>query len=402
MEKFEKQAIAYTSTCHGLIHILELTYGAVLIGIAQEFGVGLFVLGILANIFGFAFGAMSLPTGYLADRVSERRLLMVCCLGMAASSIVIGLAPNVNVLGAGLAALGLALGIYHPTGAAFIARVATRRGLGFAYMGMGGSIGVASGPILAGIIASLWGWRASYFIFAIPAIFLAVVSFFFARIKMPLRQQPIAESGTEKISLRPIILPLALIFCIQILNGFIYRGIITFLPLYLSERIHFTFLNLNSMLIAGSFTTIVLAFGVGGQFLGGYLSERVRRESLALVIALMVVPLLVAMASSEGLSLLGAAITFAFFHFMGQPIYNCLVADYCPPGWRGRIFGISFFCVFGIGSFSAGLLGYVADQLGTSWVFMVSAGFGLLVLTCVIFLLVRALRVSRYGRLSVR
>ena len=402
MEKFEKQAIAYTSACHGLIHILELTYGAVLIGIAQEFGVGLFVLGILANIFGFAFGAMSLPTGYLADRVSERRLLMVCCLGMAVSSIVIGLAPNVNVLGAGLAALGLALGIYHPAGAAFIARVATHRGLGFGYLGMGGSIGVASGPILAGIIASFWGWRASYFIFAIPAIFLAVVSFFFARIKMPLTQQPTVESGTQKISLRPIILPLALIFCIQILNGFIYRGIITFLPLYLSERIHFTFLNLNSMLIAGSFTTIVLAFGVGGQFLGGYLSERVRRESLAFVIALMVAPLLVAMASSEGLSLMGAAITFAFFYFMGQPIYNCLVADYCPPGWRGRIFGISFFCVFGIGSFSTGLLGYVADQLGISWVFMVSAGFGLLALMCAIFLLVRALKVSRHDRLSVR
>jgi len=78
VKKFEKQAITYTAACHGLVHILELTYGAVLIGIAQEFGASLFALGTLANIMGFAFGIMALPVGLLADRISERRLLMLC------------------------------------------------------------------------------------------------------------------------------------------------------------------------------------------------------------------------------------------------------------------------------------------------------------------------------------
>ena len=154
---------------------------------------------------------------------------------------------------------------------------------------------------------------------------------------------------------------------------------------------------MDSLLIAGSFTTIALIFGVGGQFLGGYLAERRCHESLALIIILIVTPLLAAIASSSGLPLLGAAIAFAFFHFMGQPVYNCLVADYCPAGWRGRMFGISFFCVFGFGSFSAPLLGYIADQFGTSWVFMVSAGFSMLAFICVVSLLVRAMGVSRHS-----
>jgi len=395
--KLEQKAIAYTSACHGLVHVLELTYGAVLIGIAQEFGASLLVLGVLANVFGFAFGVTALPSGYLADRVSERHLLMVCCLGMAIASIAMGLSPNIYVLGVALLVLGLALGIYHPTGAAFITRITTHRGLGFGYLGIGGSIGVAAGPILAGAIASFWGWRASYFVFAVPALFLAFMFYLFARIEIPTFKQPTAESGAENVSLRPVLLPLILIFCIQVLNGFIYRGIVTFLPLYFSERIQFTFLNMDSLLIAGSFTTIALIFGVGGQFLGGYLAERRRRESLALIITLIVTPLLVAMASSSGLPLLGAAITFAFFSFMGQPVYNCLIADYCPPSWRGRMFGISFFCNFGIGSFSAPLLGYIADQFGTSWVFMVSAGFSMLAFICVVSLLVRAMGVSRHS-----
>lgn len=327
MQKFEKRAIVYTSACHGMVHIFELTYGTVLIGISQEFGASLLVLGVLANVFGFAFGATALPSGYLADRMNEKHLLIICCLGMAISSIAVGLAPNIYVLGVALMVLGLAMGIYHPTGTAFIARVVAQRGLGFGYIGVGGSIGIASGPILAGIIASVWGWRASYFIFAIPAILLAAVIFFSIRTEMPITRHSVTELPSKRVSLRPFIIPLALIFGAQILNGFIYRGVLTFLPLYFSQRLHFTFLNMDAVLIGGSFTTIALAFGIGGQLLGGYLSERKRRERLAVVLAIVVIPLLLVTANSEGLVLMGAAIIFAFFYFMGQPIYNCLVAD---------------------------------------------------------------------------
>lgn len=170
LQKFEKQVVGYTSVCHGLVHVLELTYGAVLIGIAQEFGASLFVLGILANVMGFTFGAMSLPTGFLADRMSERNLLIFCCLGMGVSSVVIGLSPNIYVLGIGLLALGLALGIYHPTATTFISRAVAQRNLGFGYQGIGGNIGIALGPILAGNIAAFLGWRAAYLIFAAPTL----------------------------------------------------------------------------------------------------------------------------------------------------------------------------------------------------------------------------------------
>jgi len=394
MERFEKQAIAYTSACHGMVHVLELTYGVVLVSIAQEFGTSLFVLGVLANVLGFALGATALPAGFIADRIGERRLLILCCLVMGVASIAVGLSLNIYMLGTALAVLGLALGLYHPTGAAFVARVASQRGLAFGYVGIGGNIGQALGPLLAGIIASFLGWRAAYFVFAVPAFFLAAMFFLSLRTETHFTKQSTPEVGAERPSLRPVILPLVFIFGAQTLNGFIYRGAVTFLPLYLSQRIHLAFLNLDSVLIAGSFTAIALGFGVGGQFFGGYLSERRRHEGLALAIVLLVIPLLVAVGNSEGLVLLTAASAFAFFHFMGQPIFNCLVADYSPAEWRGRIFGLYYFCAFGLGSFSASILGYVADRLGINWVFMVAAGFGLLSLIFTIFLLVRALKVS--------
>lgn len=398
MERLEKQIIAYTSACHGLVHVLEVTYGVVLVSIAQEFGVSLFILGVLANISGLAFGATAVPAGFLTDRIGERRLLIFCCLGMGAASIAVGLSPGIYWLGTALMVLGLALGIYHPTGAAFIARVAVQRGLAFGYLGTGGNIGLASGPLLAAIIASFWGWRVAYLMFALPALLLAAMFFFSTRTETRFTEQPAAEINGGKLSLTAVMLPLGIIFVAQVLNGFIYRGTVTFLPIYLSQRVQFTFLNLDSVFIAGSFTTIALIFGVVGQFIGGHLLERRRHESLALAIVLAVIPLLMVVGNSGGLVLIIAASAFAFFQFMGQPIYNCLIADYSPAEWWGRVYGVSFFCAFGLGSFSASILGYVADQLGTNWVFIVAAGFGLLVLVCAAALLVRALRVARYGK----
>ena len=395
MKGFEKKAIAYTSACHGMVHILELAYGVVLVSVAQEFGAGLFVLGVLANVLGFTYGAMALPVGFLADRMSERRLLIFCCLGMGIASIAIGFSPNIYALGGFLAVLGLVLGIYHPTASAFISRVVAKRGLAFGYLGVGGNIGIAIGPLLAGIIASFMGWRWVYFIFAIPAFFLVAMLFFSARGEANFAQQPVNEVSIEKPSLRPIILPLALIFFIQVMAGFIYRGMITFLPLYLSQRIQLAFLNTDSVLIAGAFTTIALIFGIGGQFLGGHLMERRRHENLVVFAFLVTVPTLLVMGNSEGLLLMIAASAFAFFYFMGQPILNCLVADYSPSEWRGRIYGAYFFSNFAIGSFSASMLGYVADKFATNWIFMAAAGFGLLALIGAVFLMLWAWKVSK-------
>ena len=398
MKKVEKQVVTYTSICHALTHISELTYGVVLIGIAQEFGVGLFLLGVLANITGFAFGIASLPSGFLADRVGERRLLMIFCLSSGVASIIVGLSSNIYVLGVALAILGLALGIYHPVGSAFIARATKHRGMAFGYIGVSGNLGVALGPILAGIIASTLGWRAPYLIFAIPAFLTAGFLYSFNRTEIPSVPKATTGVDTEKTSSRLIILPLVLIFIASAMNGFVYRGLITFLPLYLSQRLHFTFFNLDSMALAGSFTTIALIFGVLGQFLGGYLSDRRRREVLALIVTVASAPLLLLMGRSEGLILMLAAIAFAFFYFMGQPIYNNLIADYSPAGWLGRSYGISFFCTFGIGSFSATFLGYTAERLGISSVFVVMAGITLVTLVCVVLLLVRALTVSKHSK----
>lgn len=393
MKFFEKRAIVYTAGCHGLIHVLELSYGALLVHIANEFGASLFIMGILANVFGLAFGIMGFPAGLLADRFNERRLLMVCCISMGIASIVIVLSPSIYILGTGLMILGLSLGIYHPVSFAFITRVTTNRGMSFAYLGMGGNLGVAIGPLLASSIASIFSWRETYIFLAIPALILAVGFYFFSKVEIPTPKTIISEVKIHINPPRLLIVPLILVFIAATMNGFIYRGIVTFLPLYLNERINFSLFNMDSALLAGSFTTIALAFGVGGQFLGGYLSDRKSRETLVFIVSLIAVPMLLLMGSSQGVLLIVVSTIFAFFYFMGQPIYNVLLADYSPSDQRGRIFGLYFLCAFGLGSFSASILGYIAGKFGTNWVFTSSAGFGMITIVSATLLFIRALKI---------
>jgi len=77
---------------------------------------------------------------------------------------------------------------------------------------------------------------------------------------------------------------------------------------------------------------------------------------------------------------------------MSQPVFNALIADYTPDCWRGRMYGIYFFCAFGVGSFSASALGYIAESRGVGFVFLVCAVMGLFAAAFLVPLLLRAVK----------
>ncbi len=256
---------------------------------------------------------------------------------------------------------------------------------------------MALGPIIVGIIASGMGWRLAYAVFAVPCIVLGLLI-----LRLPRKIYPaIADTGTapkdtSRASLRPVLMPLVLILVSSVINGLVYRGVVTFLPSHLSLSVRSDIAGLDPIMLGGSFTTVALLFGVAGQFMGGYLSDKRRRETLALISLGVSAPALLGVWFFGGAALLGAAAAFAFFHFISQPVFNALIADYCPDYWRGRMYGLYFFCAFGVGSFSASALGYVADAQGLKAVFLVCAILSVAAAVSLVPLLVRALR--RNGR----
>jgi len=163
--------------------------------------------------------------------------------------------------------------------------------------------------------------------------------------------------------------------------GFIYAGLLNFLPRYLdSAGLGTTDLpreTLGNLLAAG-----VLLVGVVGQYAAGRIARPTTLEPLLTMILFGMAPFLFWMAVAEGPSRVVAAGLFALVHFMHQPIYNALVARYVSSARRSLGYGISNTMTFGVGSFGASFAGYAQTSLWTySSLAVIAVLAGLLSLT---------------------
>ena len=372
MTAAERRIVGFTSVAHGLNHAVELVYGAVLFVIAVD--VRLALLGAVANASALAYAVMALPAGPAADRLGSKRMVSISMGGAGAAALLAAASPNVTVLAIALVIMGLLGGLYHPAGLSLITRGVRQRARALGIHGAGGNIGTALAPLIAGGLAGIWSWRASFVFFAIIAITVAAVTY----------RSTVGEPDPDAVrssnpSSPTLLVPLALMFVINAGFGFIFRGLTTFLPLHLSTNLGFEIGGFEPVVVGGAFATFALLFGVAGQYLGGELGERVRRHRLLLPLATLTIPALLLMAASTGWLLLAAAAIFVFFNFMAQPTAVAMISDFAAEQSHGRVYGLTSLTGFGIGSFAGISGGLIADSTGVEWVFVMLAGAALVI-----------------------
>jgi MFS family permease len=360
----ERRIVLYTASTHSMVHILEWTYSALLVDIGNEYGAGFFLLGALSNVFSYAFGFAALPSGLLTDRIGTQRVLYLCLGGGSLAAVLVGLSPNVWVLAVALAALGLAIGLYHPAGISLIAQGVRQRGMALGLHGVAGNLGIAFTPLLAVTLSDAFNWRAAYFFFAGVTLILGLV---LRAIRIADDDRPATApesatvSGTE-FSAKILLWPLILVYAAFVLNGFLYSAARTFLPTHIRLK---GFEDLGAAM-----TTVALLAGALGQYIGGSLTQRYPLERLAPIMPVMVIPALFLMGTTQQALLVVAAAGFVMFSFGGQPVFTSLIADYTPARLLGRSYGVSFFASFGLASFGSTYAGFFADRWDTSAVFL--------------------------------
>ena len=372
----EKKILAAVVASHGLDHLSELSFPAVALLISREFFASAEEydrIGFAAFVAAFCFGVANLPSGRLVDRIGPRRVMLLFLLGTGSALIFVGLAPTYPLLVAALGLLGFFAGLYHPSGNTLISLGLREHGQGMGFHGMGGNLGLALSPFITTALAEALGWRGAYFALSAPFFLLAVWVGRNRFETIPLAPAAPAPRESEPAKARGYLLvPLALLFVIGTFNGLCYRGFMTFLPAYFSESIHLSH-SAKNILLAGSLSTAVLLLGMGGQYLGGRLADRVSPAYLFAGIFLASAPPLFALGRLADLPLLFAAGLFAFFYFANQPVGNVLLVRFTSPAVRGRIFGMWFFVNFGIGSFMGWIAGEIGQRLELASIFGVLA-----------------------------
>lgn len=399
----EKKLLVHVGLAHSAIHTLDVAYAAILGVLVLEFGTTEVTLGLIATFNAFGIGLTAVPAGFLADRIGSKRTILLSLYGSAGAALLVAASPGLWLLGISMALMGLTAGLYHPAGLSAITRGIRQRSLGLGYHGVAGNTGVFVAPGLTVFVTGIWNWQAAFVMWAVLCVVTALI---FQRAPTEVAgearaddSEPPAAASTLGLPAqwdrKTYLLPLVVVFAVTFFDGFMFRTAIVWLPLHLQENLAMNVFNIDPVSLGGYMATIVLFFGAVGQYVGGVLGERFRREILALPLVGAMVPSLVAMGFTHGYPLLISASAFAFLNFMTQPIYATLVADYSPMRVQGRVFGVMFLVSAGLGSSGGVAGGVVAHSYGVGRVFPALAIFAVMVLVLTLYLSIAALARSR-------
>jgi MFS family permease len=401
-----------------MVHVYELSIPILMTVWLLEFSTTAALLGTVVSVGYGLFGVGALPGGLLVDRYGSRTLVVACLAGMGASFLLLSAAPGVVGIAAALGVWGLSASVYHPAGLTLISNGVSERGRGFAYHGMAGNAGIAGGPLATAILLVAFEWQTVAILLAAPALLAAVVGLridFDPRAAVDAgdtvsdggsadRGAPTSLAGFVAESRALFTAGFALVFVIVSLDGLYYRGVLTFLPGLLGDFLTAAVGDVRPGIfapdsplaeefdLAGYLYAGLLTVGIGGQYVGGRLTERIEPDrGLILVLsALAAIAVAFVPAARFGLGgLLVASVVLGFTLFSIQPLTQATIAKYSVPDSRGLSFGYTYLAIFGVGALGAAVSGTVLTYASASVMFLVLAGFAAAAATLAVVLVTR-------------
>jgi FSR family fosmidomycin resistance protein-like MFS transporter len=392
----EKKIILFTFVAHFLFHFYEIAFPALAIPLMLSLNMDLRDVLVLGFPMYLTFGLFSLPWGIFADRYSCRKALIVCYCGGGIGALMTALSSSTPSMTWSLAVVGAFACICHPAGMGLISHGVRNRGTALGINSIAGSIGLAVGPFIAGLINWLSDWRMVYLSAAVFSIACGLALFM-----TPIDETPIIEEHnslrTNQRFSKKHILNILLFFAILTLGGLAYRVNIVILPAYFEFNAHFLYdlfrnVHLPNLVSATSVAAAVLvsgvyAIGIFGQLTGGRFADRYDLRSLYLYFNILSLPFVIMMAYFSEQSLVLVSAAYVSFALGIQPIENSLVAKFTPQRWRSTGYGISAVLIFGVGSVTVYLVGWIKDgwSLGASYLF--SAAVILLIISGILLLM---------------
>ena len=384
------------ATCYGhfMSHFNMLVFPAVVLPLVGRMKIDMADILDLSFWMYCFFGITALPWGMIADRWGSKPLFLIYYLGAGCSGLAAAvLIDHPSKFSMALAMLGLFSGIYHPIGLGMISKEIKRVSLGMAYNGMFGNLGLATAPLLTGLVNWLWGPSAAY-------LCLGVLNLLGVGLIVVLPPMDVHRSDGKSTGEKNGLLVAFLILLVaMMLGGFVYRGATVILPAYfeLKNQAIFQWLNsvsgsgLSKNLVATAFVSFIFIVGMLGQYTGGRTAERFDLRISYLIFHAITIPAVLSMAWTVDLPLVFFAMVYFFFLLGMQPIENTLVAKFTPKNLHHSAFGSKFVLTFGVGALAVKMIKIIETNFGIETVFyglgMVSA-----VLVGVIVILIQKTR----------
>ena len=355
----ERRTTLFLNIGHALDHLFMLIFPTVILAMSAELQRPYAEL-LPLSLGGFiAFGAFSIPSGWLADRWSRFGMMVLFFFGIGIASVLTGLARTPFEIAAGLTLIGAFAAIYHPVGTAMLVANASKVGGTLGMNGVYGNMGLAFSALIAGAMADTLGWRWA---FIVPGLLCIGIGALFARLRLdsaatPLQARPAPQRLPHALFARVFVVLTFSIVC----NGVIFNSTTISMPRVFYERLgELT----QSTFGIGALVCGVYAVAAMAQLIVGWLIDRRPVRGVFVVVMALQAPLLFLAGTMQNYLMLAVALAMMFFVFGQIPINDAMIARYTAEEWRARAYAVRYVMSFSASALSVPLVAYIHRTSG--------------------------------------
>ncbi len=354
------RTIIFVNIAHALDHFLILIFPTAVILIAAERGLAYGEMISLATGTFAAFGILSLPIGWVADRLGRRNLLAAFFIGAGVSCLGLAASASRPAFTLWLLVLGAFAAIYHPVGSAMLVSNAQRPRLGreLGRNGIWGNFGAALASGITALLAAQLGWRGAFIVPGLLAMAAGIAFLLLVPSERNAVAKPVSEEDPTPMLAHPM--AIAVLYLLAVIAGGITFNVATVaLPKVIDERLGYE-VTLGAV---GTLATAVFFLGAITQLIMGRLVDRIELSKLFVGLSLFQPLGLGLAASTVGLPML-AGMVLVLAALYGQVVINdAMIARYVPSRSRAKAFGLRYFLGLGIGSLAVPMIA-ILHKLG--------------------------------------
>ena len=348
LSRFRNKKIpdVYLYVSHFLDHFIILVFAKAAYDAGQEIGLSYGETIQLATLGFILFGVASPIAARLADIFSRSIIMVVFHFGIGISSILISFSYTSFHLVLGLSSLGFFSAIFHPVGIAMLLETKERVGLRLGINGLFGNMGVASAPLITGVIIFYSNWKMAFFVSGILCI---VYGIFFSMALKPATDQSgelLTQIKSEKFSpgwkQALVALGISTTF-----GGFIFTAVTFLVPRYLELYMKDLLL---SVAMTGLLASLVYAISSFSQVIVGWLIDRMSPRIVLFIVSIGQIIFIYLASQFDGYNLVFFMTLAVCFVFGQIPIIDAVMVRYVPDSWRNRVLSMKFVLNLGVGA----------------------------------------------------
>jgi MFS family permease len=334
--------------------------------VQKEFGVNDAQIGFLTTAFFFTYMLAAPITGWLGDRYPRKPLIILGALLWSAATLFTARVHSYETLLIRHAIVGIGEATFSIFAPALLADFYPERdrnrilSIFYATIPVGGALGYLTG----GVLGQHYGWRAPFFIAALPGVLIAIGFWLF--VQEPQRGSadklaPTLDRATlHGLARNPAFWAATLGLAMW---TFAVGGISTFLPTFFVRFAHMSVAKAGT--VTGALTVVD---GLLGTIVGGWLGQIwLRRNHRALYLisawgSILAIPAAALVFFGPETVFLPAAFVAEFFLFLGTGPLNAAIVNSVAAPIRATAISVNLFVIHVLGdAFSPTLIGKISD-----------------------------------------